>query len=111
MASLRRSAMSCPCMGLLYRQFPIWKLESELSLSSFNGFKPHRDVQNLVHVLVHVQIGPQCQSVRHNARSRWRPGPFFCVDYANPCVDVRRAATIRDLDSKSVEGNFMGVQL
>jgi hypothetical protein len=40
----------------------------------------------------------------------WRAGLSFCERYANPCVDVRLAATFQDLDSKSAGLRPVGVR-
>src|SRR5579859_5279394 len=62
-----------------------------------------------VHVLVHVRLGRHCQSLRHPAKSNWRADLLLCVGYANPCVDVRLAATFQDLDSKPAA--FIGIRV
>ena len=56
-----------------------------------------------VHVLVYVRLRRYCHLLRHPAKSKWRAGLLLCVCYANPCVDVRLAATFQDLDSKSAD--------
>ena len=56
-----------------------------------------------VHVLVHVRLRRYCHLLRHPAKSKWRAGLLFCVGYANPCVDVQRAAIFQGLDSKSAD--------
>ena len=55
-----------------------------------------------VHVLVHVRLRHYCLLLRHPAKLYWRAALLFCERYANPCIDVRLAATFQDLDSKSV---------
>jgi hypothetical protein len=64
-----------------------------------------------VHVLVHISVRHYCHLLRHPAKSIWRAGLLFCERYANPCIDVHLAAIFQELDSKSVGGNSMGVQL
>ena len=56
-----------------------------------------------VHVPVHVRLRHYCFLLRHPAKLYWRAGLSFCERYANPCVDVRLAATFQDLDSKSAD--------
>ena len=56
-----------------------------------------------VHVLVHVRLRHYCLLLRHPAKLYWRTGLSFCERYANPCVEVRLAATFQDLDSKSAD--------
>ena len=64
-----------------------------------------------MHVWVHVRIRRYCRLLRHPAKSKWPAGHLFNAGYANSCDGVQLAATIRVLDSKSAEGNFMGFQL
>jgi len=73
-------------------------------------FKSRRGGQDSVHVLVHVRIWRYCRLLRHPAKYRWPAGLLFYASYADSCVDVQLAATIRVLDSKSADRKVVGVR-
>jgi hypothetical protein len=65
---------------------------------------------NSVHVLVHARVRHYCLLLRLPAKLYRQTGLSFCERYANPCVDMRLAATFRVLDSKSADRKIVGVR-